>query len=281
MWQLKHIAFALFLTTLLGAGNLNAAELRIGTATADITPALPVALSGQFELRIAQTAATPLSANVVALESSEGGRSLDVAIMVSCDLVAAPGDLLALVRDEVHKRSPNIDVRKIFMNAIHTHTAPVLEERRISDSQGRRHAGRSYRALFVQRVSEAITQAWNARRPGSVTWGLSHAVVGNNRRAVYANGSSKMYGETNSAEFLSWRATKITTSTPFFWNQDGKLIATIIEVACPAQEVESDTVNADFWHPVRVALRERYGADLCVLGMVRCRGRPVTAPDVS
>jgi len=59
----------------------------------------------------------------------------------------------------------------------------------------------------------------------------------------------------------------------FFWNRDGKLIATVIEVPCPAQEVENDTVlNADFWHPVRVALRQHFGADLCVLGMVGAAG---------
>ena len=127
MGQLKQIAVGLFLISLWWAANLHAAELRIGAATADITPALPVALSGQFELRIAYTAATPLTANVVALESSEGDRSLDMAILVSCDLVGIPNDLLALVRDEVRKRLPNVDVHKIFLNAIHTHTAPVLE----------------------------------------------------------------------------------------------------------------------------------------------------------
>src|SRR5262249_10521712 len=56
-------------------------------------------------------------------------------------------------------------------------------------------------------------------------------------------------------------------------NRDGKLIATIIEVACPAQEVENDsTVNADFWHPVRNALRRHFGRDLCVVGLVGAAG---------
>jgi hypothetical protein len=132
----------------------------------------------------------------------------------------------------------------------------------------------AYRAFFVQRVAEAIAQAWNGRRPGSVTWGLSHAVVGYNRRAAYANGSSKMYGDTNVPEFLRLEGYEDhDVNLLFFWNQDGKLIATIIEVACPAQEVENDTsVNADFWHPVRVALRQRFGQDLCVLGMVGAAG---------
>src|SRR5271157_1191274 len=122
MRQLKPIAGGLFLITILWAVNLHSAELRIGTATADITPALPAALGGQFNLRIAHTAATPLTANVVALESSEGGRTLDTAILVSCDLVAIPNDLVAEVRGDEHRRLPELDVNKIFLNAIHTHT---------------------------------------------------------------------------------------------------------------------------------------------------------------
>ncbi len=272
MRQLKPIAVGLFLITILWAVNLHSAELRIGTATADITPALPAALGGQFNLRIAHTAATPLTANVVALESSEGGRSFGMAILVSCDLVGIPDDFLAQVRDEVHKSLPNLEVNKIFLNAIHTHTAAVVDDHYLIP-KGVTQVD-AYRAFFVQHVSEAITQAWNGRQAGSVTWGLSHAVVGYNRRTTYVNGSSQMYGATNVPEFRGLEGYEDhDVNVLFFWNQDGKLIATIIEVPCPAQEVENDTtVNADFWHPVRVALRQRFGRDLCVLGMVGAAG---------
>jgi len=50
-------------------------------------------------------------------------------------------------------------------------------------------------------------------------------------------------------------------------------MAIAVNVSCPSQEVESrGAVNADFWHPVREALQERYGADLCVLGMCGAAG---------
>jgi len=46
-----------------------------------------------------------------------------------------------------------------------------------------------------------------------------------------------------------------------------------VNVACPSQEVESKTaVNADFWHPVRESLRQRYGEHLCVLGWTGASG---------
>ncbi len=158
------------------------------------------------------------------------------------------------------------------MNAIHTHTAAVVKDRYMIPRGVTQRD--DYGAFFVQRVAEAIAQAWNGRRPGSVAWGLSHAVVAVNRRAAYADGSSKMYGDTNVPEFRGLEGYEDhDVNMLFFWDQGGKLIATIIEVACPAQEVENDTtVNADFWHPVRVALRQRFGADLCVLGMVGAAG---------
>ncbi len=274
MSYLKQITAGLFLITLSCTTALSAAELRVGAATADISPELPVALWGQFELRIARTAATPLSANIVALESSEGGRSVDSAIMVSCDLVGLPNDVLALVREDVHRRVPQVDVNKIFMNAIHTHTAPVLEnDHYLIPKQGVTQVD-AYRAFFVERVAEGIERAWNGRHPGSVTWGLSHAVVASNRRAAYANGSAKMYGVTNLPEFLNLEGYEDhDVNVLFFWNQDGKVIAMVVEVPCPAQEVEGDSVvNADFWHPVRVALRQRFGQDLSVVGMVGAAG---------
>src|ERR1035437_1292867 len=107
-----------FLSLLFFAAIVNATELHIGTATADITPKRPVALMGQFNLRIADTIQTPLTANVIALESRDGNRSLDMAIMVSVDVAEIPEKLLEMVRDEVHKKVPEIDTKKIFLTAI-------------------------------------------------------------------------------------------------------------------------------------------------------------------
>ncbi len=102
-----------------------AAQLLVGTATADITPEGPVALRGQFHLRIARTVETPLSAGVVALESRDGDKTLDVAVMVACDLIAIPNEVRDMVRAEVAKRLPGLDTKKIFLSGTHTHTAPA------------------------------------------------------------------------------------------------------------------------------------------------------------
>jgi len=53
----------------------------------------------------------------------------------------------------------------------------------------------------VEQVSDAVVKAWNVRKPAGVSWGLGHAVVAHNRRAVYANGTAAMYGKTDRPEF--------------------------------------------------------------------------------
>ena len=251
-----------------------AAELHIGTASADITPEGPVAVSGQFHLRIARKVETPITANVIALESRRGDESLDAAVMVSCDVVAIPREVLRLVREAVAKRLPKMDTKKIFLGATHTHTAPVLSPGKYAIPKKGVVQVEAYRALLVERVCEAVIQAWKNRKPGSVTWGLGHAVVAYNRRAVYANGSARMYGGTDTPAFRSLEGYEDhDVGTLFFSSADAKVIAVAVNVSCPSQEVESRTaVNADFWHPVREALRKRYGADLCVLGWTGAAG---------
>lgn len=278
----------IFLALLCITLHLRAQDLLIGTATADITPKLPVALMGQFNLRIADTIETPLTANVIVLESRDGNSSLDLAIMISCDVTEIPERLLRMVRDEVQKKIPGIDVNKIFMNAIHTHTAPVLE----NDSGGsfRYQIPKTgvlqveeYDAFFVKGISEAIERAWKNRGPGSVTWALGHAAIAYNRRAVYSKvmaqgsmgaGTAQMYGQTDLPEFLNIEGMEDhDVNTLFFWDKSGKLIAMTIDVPCPAQEVENrSAVNADYWHPVREMLKQRFGPDICVLGWIGAAG---------
>ncbi len=81
-------AFSFVAIALLFVSSSPASQLLLGTATADITPEGPVALRGQFRLRTSKSVETPLSADVVALESRDGDQPLDAAVMVACDLIA-------------------------------------------------------------------------------------------------------------------------------------------------------------------------------------------------
>jgi hypothetical protein len=107
-----------------------------------------------------------------------------------------------------------------------------------------------------------------------VGWGLGHAIVAQNRRSTYANGTAQMYGATNKADFRGIEGYEDHgVEVLCFWDDQEKLFATAINVACPAQEVESgSSVNADFWHTVRESLRAKYGKDLLVLAWTGAAG---------
>jgi hypothetical protein len=241
--------------------------LLVGGATVSITPDKPVALWGQMHTRISEGVESPVTATVLALESRADGKPLEQTVLVACDLVAIPADTLAKTRERVKKRLPDFPLDKIAISATHTHTAPVLMDGVYVIPKEGVVQPDDYVDFFAERVAEAIVSAWESRKPGKAGWGLGHAVVAQNRRAVYADGTATMYGRTNEPNFRMIEGYEDHgVEVLFFWDAQDKLVATAINLACPAQEVEGRTaVNADFWHPVRVALRAEYGQDLHVL----------------
>lgn len=251
-----------------------AAELRIGAATASITPDQPVALSGQMRTRIAREVDSEVIATALALESREGDRVLDQAILVACDLVAIREGILEKVRARLAEKIDDFDAQKLVISATHTHTAPVMREGAYELPDEGIIRPDEYVEFLVERVVQAAAQAWEVRAPGSAGWGLGHAVVAHNRRAVYGDGSAQMYGRTHTDNFRGIEGYEDHgVEVLFFWDGNQKLIATAVNVACPSQEVEGlSSVNADFWHPVREALRAKYGKDLVVLGWTGAAG---------
>lgn len=256
------------------SSSLQAAEIQIGAATVSITPDKPVALWGQMHTRIARQTEAPVMAVALVLESRDVEKPLAVAALVACDLVAIPKEALEKVREQVRKTLPDFPVEKIVLSATHTHTAPVLTEGVYEIPTEGVIQPNEYIDFFAQRVAEAIAQAWKSKQPGKVGWGMAHAAVAYNRRAVYEDGSSVMYGKTNQPNFRMLEGYEDHgVDVLFCWDANDKLIATAVNVSCPAQEVEGrSAVNADFWHQVREALQTKYGADLHVLGWTGAAG---------
>ena len=182
--------------------------------------------------------------------------------------------VLEQVRRRVKDRLPDFDVRKLVLNATHTHTAPVMKEGDYEIPKDGVMQPAEYAEFLSARVAEAAVKAWESRRPGRVGWGLGHAVVAQNRRSVYADGRAQMYGPTDRPDFRGIEGSEDQgVEVLFFWDREGKLLATAINVACPSQEVEGrSAVNADFWHEVRESLRARHGKDLLVLGWTGAAG---------
>ncbi len=271
---MRYLA-ACFLVIALASGALSGAELYVGGATTSITPDKSVALDGHRNLRMSDRVESPVTATALALESRNGDKVLDQAILVSCDLVAIRDGILDKIREKVKTRAPDFDVEKLMANATHTHNGPVTQEGKYAVPDGDSvMKPAEYVEFMTDRIADVIVESWQNRRPGKVAWGQGQAVIAQNRRAVYANGTAKMYGATNTKDFRAIEGYEDhNLDVLFFWDEQDRLIATAINVACPAQQGEGGlAIHADFWHPVRETLREKYGKDLLVLGWIGAAG---------
>ncbi|GAA5219407.1 hypothetical protein [Membranihabitans marinus] len=261
------------LLTLFFSSSIYGSDLYIGRASADITPELPVALMGQFHLRIAREVVNPLTASAIALETKSSNQTEEMAIFVSCDLIWVSNLIISQVRDAVVKRIPGFDSNKIIINATHTHTGPVIEDESDQDAyfyynipkQGVTQVS-EYRSFLVAQLTDIVVKAWTTREKGSMTWGIRRAAIPYNRRVVYKDGEAVMYGKMALPNFDNIEGYEDhDVQSLFYWNLSGTLLGMSINVACPAQIQESDNrIDADYWHSVRQKLGDIYGTDVVI-----------------
>ena len=232
-----------------------AAHISIGWAMVDITPDRPVQLMGQYYERVSEGVRDPLTATALALDS---GR--EQAVIVSCDLIDAPQAVQERVRLRLASRLPGLDVAAVLMAATHTHTAPVLEDGWYPTPAADLMRTEEYVDFLVERLVDVVVEAWDAREPGGVSWGLARAVVGHNRRVLYADGAAQMYGRTDVPSFSGIEGGRDDgVELLYTWDSGGGLTGAAINVACPSQAAAHlSVVSADFWGEARQQLPDRW-----------------------
>jgi len=249
-------------------------ELLIGWATQDITPDKAVELVGQYYQRISNGVRDPLSVTAIASEQRSAGRS-EQAVMVSVDAVFVTADFQQEVREAIRAKIADLDPRMVFLNATHIHSgqswfAPFRWWRPAVQAM----QPAEIRSIMLRGVVRAVEEAWNARRSGGVSSASSYARAGFCRRALYADGTAAMYGETNRKDFIGMEAGNDDEVRMLFtWDAKDRLTGVIVNVACPAQVMEAQyVVSADFFGELRSRIRVIYGPQVCVLAQVSAAG---------
>ena len=264
--------------------------LYIGLQSVGILPDRPVKLAGQFFERISLHVHDPITVTALAIEQRTPGQCSAQMILVSCDLVSITQILLKRVRTALSGLIPDFDCDKLIINAIHTHTAPVYAGKAELRSRYLNHfpaecvggeiiaenlmSAEEYTSFLVDKISEAAAQAWRAREPGGVSWQEETAAIGYNRRVVYNDGQAMMYGNSHTFNFKRMEG----PSDPriellYIWNRQKQLRGIIVNVACPSQVVELESfISADYWHQVRVQLRERLSQDIAIIPLCGAAG---------
>jgi hypothetical protein len=236
--------------------------LYTGWAIEDITPNGPVSLQGQFYERISEYVQSPLMATALAIEYSDGKDIKEQAIMVSLDVVMVQKSLQDTLRLIIRDQIPDFDTKKLFLNAIHTHSS-FSSSIRGKDAK-----------MLLDKLSKVVVSAWKNREPSGISYGLGYAVVGHNRRVKYTDGTSEMYGSTARPDFLGIEG----PSDPgvdmlFTWNLKKELTGVIMNVSCPAQVTEAKYyVSADYVGEVRRLLKERFSDNVNLLAQIGAAG---------
>jgi len=250
-------------------------NLRIGWSSRDVTPTGKVSLCGAFHLRITEEVHDPLTVTALALESSD---KKEQAIVVSLDAVAVADCVMDGCRERLSKALPEFRPDMLLVAATHTHTAPDqprhftdFERPEMDDDVVTKEA---YADLLIEQICEAAVEAWTKRVPGALNWGRGYAVVGFNRRVAYVDGSTRMYGTTNAADFSHLEGHEDhAVELLFTYDLDHTLTGMIVNVPCPAQCMGgANFVSADYWHETRQKIRERHGEHVHILAQCSAAG---------
>lgn len=257
-------------------------RLLTGWAEADLTPAQPVILSGQFHARLSEGVADPIQATVWALESCG-----EQAVFVACDLLCISDELheAVVARLDARYAETGLDPRNVMLHATHTHTAPEI--RALSGNAAHAPGGDSelkldvlaveaYVSWAAERIALAIVSAWTSRAPGGVAYGIGHAVVGHNRRWVNEAGQASMYGLLPEV-YDTFRHIEgfeeHSIHVAAVYDATGTMTGVVVNVPCPSQASEADfVISADYWHEARLELRQRLGERLFILPQCSAAG---------
>jgi hypothetical protein len=255
-------------------------KIKIGWGIKSITPDKPLDLQGQFYSRITSVVRDPLMVTVLAMEGSSGGDS--VAVIVSCDLIAIDKQLRNGVSDKIKQRIPDLDPQYIILNATHTHTGPKLPfmmdwgwpRLYLPEENPEVMTADAYSEFAIERIADAIEEAWNNRKEGALSWGEGYAAIAHNRRVLYDDGSATMYGKVNNTHFRGFDGPEDPrVEMMYSWNNDRELTGIVLNVACTAQIIENESViSADYVGELRAMIKEKWGPHLSVLVMIGAAG---------
>ncbi len=152
--------------------------LHFGTAAADITPPVGIAMGGYWERRCG---ATHIRDRLTAKALVCGQAAVRVAV-VAVDLVGLDADVVRGIRQQV-ARATGIEGAAVMVCASHTHSGPLTFPFR-----GMGRIDSRYLAQVVDAVVEVVVAAAADSRPGRLYYARPEVQIGINRRQWHPQG---------------------------------------------------------------------------------------------
>src|SRR5436190_4729449 len=152
--MMQPFSCAMLIVLSLYTSSVRAGELRVGVATADITPGTDYPVSGYYSERLSTGTKDPLQAKAIVFRQGD----LSAAFVV-CDLIAIASDLSLEIRRRV-ERQTGMPGDHIIVAATHTHTGPDYGRELFCVTTGRPlPPGSKERKPYVPQMIDAITAA--------------------------------------------------------------------------------------------------------------------------
>lgn len=248
-------------------------SLLIGWGSTGITPESAKAImAGTNSVRFSSAIGDPLTATALAIQAPYQTEPSSV-ILISCDLRNIPESYLEGVRTLLKKTLPDVPSENIVINATHSHTAPPLGSKDLFGVEFPGMDEAAYEPFVIPKIAAAAEMAWKNRKPGGISFGLSHAVVGHNRLITNNSGKSKMYGKTNTKNFSHVEGYEDhSVNILCTWDLNRELTGMVLNVASPAQVSVEPKISADFWHPARLEIKKRWGNQVFILPQCSAAG---------
>ncbi len=213
---------------------------KAGVAKVDITPDLPIWLSGYGSRnKPANSVRDHLWAKALVIEDSNGDR----AALITMDLVGIPREISQAVCKQLEERF-KLPRANVALNVSHTHSGPVVRGNlmamySLDEDQSRRI--NEYRASLVEKLVGVVDDAVKTMKPSKLSWGIGEAGFAVNRRNN-KEGQVPQLREENKLAGPSDHELPVLTVT----GEDGELRAIVGGYACHATVMGDYFVTADW-----------------------------------
>jgi neutral ceramidase len=233
------------------------AQLRVGSASADITPKPGTPMPGYYYNRGSDGVHDPLSAKALVLELN-GSK----AALVACDIISLPAAFARQARARI-ERDLGIPAARVMISATHTHTGavPLAGPTRYTLEGDSLALARDYAQLVPQRIAEAVARAHAALQPAQVRAASGHEPsLTFNRRFLMTDGTIGWNPGKRNPRIV--RPTgPIDPAVPVLWIEDpkGQPLAAYVNYALHLDTVGGTHVSADYPFTLSKTLQSVFG----------------------
>jgi hypothetical protein len=243
--------------------------LLAGFAEVDFTPEPGLTLLGQMHERRGERTRDPLLATAMAVRSGE-----ELVVLVSVDICVLPIRFVTGTQALFQQRT-GLPASRLLLHATQTHLAPTVT------SFGAAVAEPAFIEHLRSAIVTAAERAIGRLEPMELFAGTGHMEhMGWNRRAMFSDGRSRMYGHAGQPGFIGMEGPRDPALPVLFARgANGEILGVVMSFSTHPNAIENERVySADIPGATRQVLKRLLGSEVAVVYLTAAVGN--TAPSM-